>query len=98
MRAFRVQKAGRNLIIHSHLPPLNSRAYGRFIDEHLVAGSEGPSHAQVGLTDRCPQNCAYCYNRGRKGEPMDTLTIPASSGSFGRSAYSGWDSRVESPY
>ena len=28
MRAFRIQKAGRNLIIHSHLPPLNSRAYG----------------------------------------------------------------------
>ncbi len=75
MRAFRVQKAGRNLIIHSHLPPLNSRAYGRFVDEHLVARSEGPSHAQVGLTDRCPQNCSYCYNRGRKGASMDTPTI-----------------------
>jgi hypothetical protein len=75
MREFRVQRAGRNLILHSHLPPLNSRAYGRFIDEHLVARSEGPSHAQVGLTDRCPQNCAYCYNRGRKGAPMDTATI-----------------------
>lgn len=75
MRAFRVQRAGRNLILHSHLPPLNSRAYGRFIDEHLVARSEGPSHAQIGLTDRCPQKCAYCYNRGRKGTPMDTPTI-----------------------
>jgi MoaA/NifB/PqqE/SkfB family radical SAM enzyme len=75
MRAFRAQKAGRNIIIHSHLPPLNSRAYGRFIDEHLVARSEGPSHAQIGLTDRCPQNCAYCYNRGRKGTPMDTPAI-----------------------
>ena len=75
MRAFRVQRAGRNLILHSHLPPLNSKAYSRFVDEHLVARSEGPSHAQIGLTDQCPQNCAYCYNRGRKGTPMDTPTI-----------------------
>ena len=75
MSAFRVRKSGRNLIIHSHLPPLNGRAYGRFVGEHLVARSEGPSHAQIGLTDRCPQNCAYCYNRGRKGAPMDTPTI-----------------------
>lgn len=75
MKEFRVQRAGRNLILHSHLPPLNSRAYKRFIEQHLVARSEGPSHAQVGLTDRCPQNCAYCYNRGRKGAPMDTATI-----------------------
>ena len=75
MRGFRIQRAGRNLILHSHLPPLNSKAYGRFVDEHLVARSEGPSHAQVGLTDRCPQNCRYCYNRGRKGAPMDTATI-----------------------
>jgi MoaA/NifB/PqqE/SkfB family radical SAM enzyme len=75
MKEFRIQRAGRNLILHSHLPPLNSRAYKRFIEEHLVARSEGPSHAQVGLTDRCPQNCAYCYNRGRKGAPMDTATI-----------------------
>lgn len=75
MRGFRIQRAGRNLILHSHLPPLNSKAYGRFVDEHLVARSEGPSHAQVGLTDRCPQKCLYCYNRGRKGTPMDTATI-----------------------
>lgn len=75
MRSFRLQREGRHLIIHSHLPPLNSRAYRRFVDDHLVARSEGPSHAQVGLTDRCPQNCAYCYNRGRKGTPMDTPTI-----------------------
>ncbi len=75
MGGFRIQRAGRNLILHSHLPPLNSRAYGRFVAEHLVARSEGPSHAQIGLTDRCPQNCAYCYNRGRKGAPMDKATI-----------------------
>jgi MoaA/NifB/PqqE/SkfB family radical SAM enzyme len=75
MRGFRVQRAGRNLILHSHLPPINSRAYGRFINEHLIGRSEGPSDAQVGLTDRCPQNCLYCYNRGRKGTAMDTPTI-----------------------
>ena len=75
LRSFRVQKAGRNLVLHSHLPPLNGPAYRRFITEHLVGRSEGPSHAQIGLTDRCPQNCAYCYNRGRTGTPMDTATI-----------------------
>lgn len=75
MREFRIQRAGRNIILHSHLPPLNSTAYRRFVDEHLVARSEGPAHAQIGLTDQCPQKCGYCYNRGRKGAAMDTPTI-----------------------
>jgi len=75
MKKFRVRSSGGNLILHSHLPPLNSEAYGRFVDEHLVAGTEGPSHAQVGLTNACPQRCAYCYNRDRQGTPMDTETI-----------------------
>lgn len=75
MGKFRIQKVGRNLIIHSHLPPINSRAYRRFIDGHLLGAAEGPSHAQIGLTDACPQNCGYCYNRGRTGKPMSTGTI-----------------------
>ena len=64
-----------NLIVHSHLPPLNSDAYGRFIDEHLLRRSDGPSHAQIGVTNACPQRCSYCYNRDRTGVPMDTSTI-----------------------
>jgi len=75
MGKFKVQDVGGHLILHSHLPPLNSRAFKRFIDEHLIKKVEGPSHAQVGLTNACPQKCAYCYSRGRKGEPMDTETI-----------------------
>jgi MoaA/NifB/PqqE/SkfB family radical SAM enzyme len=75
MRKFRVTRAGDNLIIHSHLPPVNSPAYRRFINEHLLGRTEGPSHAQVGLTDACPQHCAYCYNRGRDGRVMDSATI-----------------------
>ena len=75
LRTFRVMETGGRLVIHSHLPPLNSRAYARFIDEHLLAASPGPSHAQIGVTDVCPQNCAYCYNRGRKGVVMETETI-----------------------
>ena len=75
MGKFRIQKVGRNLIIHSHLPPINSRAYRRFIDGHLLGAAQGPSHAQIGLTDACPQNCEYCYNRGRTGKPMSTETI-----------------------
>jgi MoaA/NifB/PqqE/SkfB family radical SAM enzyme len=75
LRKFRVTRAGENLIIHSHLPPVNSAAYKRFINEHLLGRTDGPSHAQVGLTDACPQNCAYCYNRGRDGRVMDSATI-----------------------
>jgi MoaA/NifB/PqqE/SkfB family radical SAM enzyme len=75
MRKFKVQAAGENLILHSHLPPINSLAYRRFIDEHLLGKTEGPSHAQVGLTNACPQRCAYCYNRDRRGNPMDKTEI-----------------------
>ncbi len=75
MRKFKPRKVGRHLIFHSHLPPINSKAYTRFIDEHLLAKTAGPSHAQVALTNACPQNCEYCYNRGRKGIVMDTALI-----------------------
>jgi MoaA/NifB/PqqE/SkfB family radical SAM enzyme len=72
---FPVRRFGDNLIIHSHLPPLTSRAYSRFVRHHLVRRKPGPSHAQVGLTNACPQNCEYCYNKQRTGTPMDTPTI-----------------------
>jgi MoaA/NifB/PqqE/SkfB family radical SAM enzyme len=75
MRRFRVKRAGRNLILHSHLPPLNSRAYSRFVSHHLVHGAPGPSHAQIAVTSACPQDCAYCYNKGRSGTLMDTATM-----------------------
>lgn len=75
LRKFRARSVGGRVILHSHLPPLNSPAYRRFVREHLIGRTEGPSHAQVGLTAACPQKCAYCYNRGRKGRPMDTETI-----------------------
>jgi len=75
LRKFKIREVGGNLILHSHLPPINSDAYGRFIDEHLRRRSEGPSHAQIGVTNACPQRCAYCYNRDRKGIPMDKNTI-----------------------
>ena len=75
MQKFHVVKTGRNLVLHSHLPPLNSRAYSRFVTEHLIHRVEGPSHAQIGITNACPQNCEYCYNKDRKGRVIDTATI-----------------------
>jgi MoaA/NifB/PqqE/SkfB family radical SAM enzyme len=75
MSKFQVRRVGRNLILHSHLPPLNSRAYSRFIQKHLLEKSAGPTHAQIGLTNACPQNCEYCYNCGRQGRVMDQNTI-----------------------
>jgi len=75
MNGFPVKRCGHNLILHSHLPPLTSTAYARFVKHHLVEQRPGPSHAQIGITQRCPQNCAYCYNKQRRGRPMDTTTI-----------------------
>ncbi len=75
MSRFPVRRYGDNLILHSHLPPLTGRAYERFVSHHLVGRYPGPSHAQVGLTNACPQDCEYCYNKRRTGVPMDTATI-----------------------
>ena len=75
LRKFKPRKVGRYLILHSHLPPVNSKAYTRFINEHLLAKTDGPSHAQIALTNACPQNCEYCYNKDRKGKVMDTAII-----------------------
>ena len=36
MKRFPVRRFGDNLIVHSHLPALNSRAYSRFVAHHLV--------------------------------------------------------------
>ena len=77
MRKFRAQKVGPNIILHSHLPPLNSAAYSRFIREQLIERLDGPTHAQVGLTNACPQRCVYCYNKDRKGVPLGTAEILA---------------------
>jgi len=75
LRRFTPVDVGGKIFIHSHLPPLNSQAYRRFVREHLLAKSPGPSHAQIGVTNVCPQNCPYCYNRGRGGTPLCTETI-----------------------
>jgi MoaA/NifB/PqqE/SkfB family radical SAM enzyme len=75
LRKFKVMNIGGNLIVHSHLPPMNSKAYSRFVKEHLLAKSIGPSHAQIGITNACPQDCEYCYNKDRAGNVMDKGTI-----------------------
>jgi len=75
MRKFKIRRVGKNIILHSHLPPLNSPAYSKFIREQLIERHDLPSHAQVGLTNACPQRCVYCYNRDRKGRPLDTAEI-----------------------
>ena len=75
LRKFRIREVGSDLILHSHLPPLNSRPYGRFIDEHLTRRNTGPSHAQIAITSSCPQNCDFCYNRERSGLPLDKADI-----------------------
>jgi sulfatase maturation enzyme AslB (radical SAM superfamily) len=75
MQKFTPQKVGGKVVLHSHLPPLNSIAYKRFVDEHFLQQNNKPSHAQIGITNICKQNCDYCYNKGRIGTPMDTSTI-----------------------
>ena len=75
LNKFNIQNVGGNYIIHSHLPPLNSRAYTKFVNKHLLVKNVSLSHAQIGLTNACPQNCEYCYNRNKTGRVMDTITI-----------------------
>ncbi len=75
LRRFAISNVGGKLILHSHLPPINSAAYKRFIAEHLLNKNAGPSHAQVGVTNACPQNCEYCYSKNKKEKAMDTATI-----------------------
>ena len=75
LRKFRPIDVGGNLIVHSHLPPLNSRAYSRFVNEHLLKPNAGPSHAQIGLTNACPQHCEYCYSRDKKGSVLDADSL-----------------------
>jgi MoaA/NifB/PqqE/SkfB family radical SAM enzyme len=75
MNKFQIRDIDNHLILHSHLPPLNSQSYTRFVKEHLLLRTQGPSHAQIGITNACPQNCAYCYNKNRKGKVMDKATI-----------------------
>jgi MoaA/NifB/PqqE/SkfB family radical SAM enzyme len=75
LRKFKVKTVNSQLVIHSHLPSINSKAYSRFINEHLLSGTVRPSHAQIGLTNACPQNCAYCYNKNHTGKIMDKETI-----------------------
>ena len=75
LKKFKVQKVDGQLIVHSHLPPLNSKAYSRFINQHLLSKASRLSHAQVGLTNACPQNCEYCYNKNRTGKTMETGQI-----------------------
>ena len=75
MGKFKLLNVDGQLIIHSHLPSVNSKAFTRFIDEHLLAKTIGPSHAQIGLTNECPQNCKYCYNKNRAGQLLRTDEI-----------------------
>jgi MoaA/NifB/PqqE/SkfB family radical SAM enzyme len=75
MGKFNLLDVGGRLIIHSHLPAVNSKAFTRFIKEHLLGRTKGPSHAQIGLTNACRQNCRYCYNKNRSGELLNTAEI-----------------------
>jgi MoaA/NifB/PqqE/SkfB family radical SAM enzyme len=75
LNKFNIFDVGGKLVLHSHLPPINTIAYKRFISEHLLNRNAGPSHAQIGLTNACPQNCEYCYSKDKKGKAMDTATI-----------------------
>ena len=76
-RKFPATDVGGQLLLHSHLPPLDSPAYDRFVRVHLLERRRAPSHAQVGVTAACPQRCLVCYNRDRKGVTLDSLELQA---------------------
>jgi MoaA/NifB/PqqE/SkfB family radical SAM enzyme len=74
-RKFPITEVGGRLILHSHLPPLDSPAYARFVRLHLVERRKAPSHAQVAVTSACPQRCPVCYNRDRQGARLDAVEL-----------------------
>ncbi len=75
MGKFQLIDVDGHLIMHSHLPPINSKAFTRFIDEQLLDSTNNLSHAQISLTNLCNQHCDYCYNKGRTGERLTTARI-----------------------
>ncbi|MCK7461636.1 MAG: hypothetical protein MZU84_06030 [Sphingobacterium sp.] len=80
MRKFRVRDVGENLILHSHLPPLNSpRLRGRFVREQLVEQARR-ALARPGRPDqRLPAEVRLLLQPrpGRPG-PLDTAEIHPS--------------------
>lgn len=75
MSKFTLMNVSGDLIIHSHLPPLNSKAFRRFVSNHIVKQIDGPTHAQVGITNLCNQDCTYCYSKKRTGKLMNKEEI-----------------------
>jgi MoaA/NifB/PqqE/SkfB family radical SAM enzyme len=75
MGKFKMRSVSGSLVIHSHLPAVNSKAFMRFVDEHLLAKNGGPSHAQIGLANACPQHCEFCYSRKRSGKLLNNSEI-----------------------
>ena len=75
LKKFKIRKVENKYIIHSHLPPINSLAYQRFVSEFLIKKSTAPSHAQIGITNSCPMKCDFCYNQDRKGKLISTEQI-----------------------
>jgi len=75
LRKFPAMEIGGRTILHSHLPPLNSKAYARFVRAHFIDRVAGPSHAQVAVTNACPQKCPICYNRDRDGVPLSANEV-----------------------
>ncbi len=78
MSRFPIVDVGGRLILHSHLPALDSPAYARFVRLHLIERVQAPSHAQVAVTHACPQRCEVCYNRDRTGRPLDGGEVRAA--------------------
>jgi len=70
LRKFPAIEIGGRVVLHSHLPALDSPAYARFVRLHLVDRVAAPSHAQIAVTNACPQRCPVCYNRDRAGTPL----------------------------
>lgn len=75
LNKFKITNVNGQSIIHSHLPAINSKAYSRFIKEHMLCTEDKPAHAQIGITSKCHQNCPYCYNKDRSGKEIDTKSI-----------------------
>jgi hypothetical protein len=81
--------AGRLTGFASHLPPLNSAAYSRFIKEQLLGKPAGPSLAQIGITMPVPSAANIAITAPGRGS-LWTKDHHQTARQLGRWAWSGW--------
>lgn len=68
LAAFRPVSAGSGTILYVNSPPVEGRAFGRYLGglNRVARGERVPLVVHVAVTDRCPLRCARCSSRAMR--------------------------------